>query len=690
MHTLITGGAGFVGSHLADALLAAGDRVTILDDLSTGRRENLKGALSTERCRLVVGTVRDEEVLEPLVGACDRVFHLAAAVGVSLIVDRPVHTVETNVYGSEVVLRAAMRHAKPMLLASSSEIYGKSTSIPFCEDDDVLYGNTTLSRWSYAVSKSTSEFLALAHYRTSGLAVVIARLFNTVGPRQSGTYGMVVPRFVESALRDEPLRVFGDGEQVRCFADVADVVRALIGLMDEPAAFGRVFNVGADVPISIEQLARRVIALTGSGSEIERVPYDEAYAPGFEDMRVRQPSLERIREAIGYEPSLTLDDTLRRIVAWKRDATASVSEPPESPPMADEQPAEASKRAPTLSVVVPVYNSHRELKRCLGGLAASTYDDFDVLVVDDGSIDPVAPLVEKYGFRCLRIAGPKGPGRARNHGVREVRGESVVFVDADVCVHPDTLALIAETLANHPECAAVVGTYDNAPEDPGFVSQYKNLFHHYMHRRWSGPINTFWAGCGAIRREVFLEHGGFDEERYQRPKIEDIELGLRLAAGRRRVLLDERVQGTHLKRWTLWTMVKTDVFDRGIPWMELMLESGRIEDTLNVSWLQRASVAAVYLMLVSLLAAPWIPGMWLVAVALAVVLLALNFDLYRYLARCRGVVFAIRAVPLHWFYFLYCGVSVVAAVLIRMRGRAQSQQAHDDGGRVPVSGEPPA
>ena len=318
MHTLITGGAGFIGSHMIERLVAAGDQITVIDDLSTGRVENIQHSLKTGRCKLIVSSVMERDLVDRLVDECDRVFHLAAAVGVKLIVEQPVHTIQTNIHGSEVVLGAAAKYRKPIFIASTSEVYGKGTKVPFREDDDVVYGNTTLRRWSYAVSKAIDEFLALAYYEKVGLPVVIARLFNTVGPRQTGMYGMVVPRFVESALNNKPLRVFGDGQQTRCFGDVSDVVGAIIRLLEEPHSHGQVFNIGNNTPISIENLAKRVIELTGSSSKIEHVPYEEAYAPGFDDMRVREPSLDKIAAAIGYKPTYTLDQTLNRIIKSMR------------------------------------------------------------------------------------------------------------------------------------------------------------------------------------------------------------------------------------------------------------------------------------------------------------------------------------------------------------------------------------
>ena len=314
MHTLITGGAGFIGSHLTERLLEAGDEVTIIDDLSTGRCDNIEPSLEHDRCRIIINSIRDEALMDRLVEDCDRVFHLAAAVGVNLIVDKPVHTIETNIHGSEVVLSAVAKYRRKVLIASTSEVYGKSTQIPFREDDDVVYGNTTLRRWSYAVSKAVDEFLGLAYHNERGLPVVLVRLFNTVGPRQTGKYGMVIPRFVDAALHGRPLQVYGDGEQSRCFGDVADVVGAMIGLMNEPRAVGQLFNIGNDQPITIRELAERVIELTGSKSKIESLSYDEAYGPGFDDMRARVPCLDKIKATIGYEPTYSLDDILGRVI----------------------------------------------------------------------------------------------------------------------------------------------------------------------------------------------------------------------------------------------------------------------------------------------------------------------------------------------------------------------------------------
>jgi len=319
MKTFITGGAGFIGSHLTELLLSKGDEVTLLDNLSTGKRDNVEKLLEHPNCTLVEGTIQDEALINRLVAVSDRVFHLAAAVGVQLIVERPVHTIETNIHGSEVVLSAAANSGTKLFLASTSEVYGKSTDIPFKEDGDMLYGCTKFSRWSYAASKAIDEFLALAYHREMGFQVVITRFFNTVGPRQTGQYGMVVPRFIRSALLGEPIRVFGDGKQTRCFGDVKDVIRGVVALMEEPKAVGEVYNLGAEVPISIEGLAKRVIELTGSKSQIEYIPYEKAYAPGFDDLRVRQPSLEKAKAMVGYEPTVSLDQCLQRIIDWTKE-----------------------------------------------------------------------------------------------------------------------------------------------------------------------------------------------------------------------------------------------------------------------------------------------------------------------------------------------------------------------------------
>lgn len=314
MHVLITGGAGFIGSHLAGAHLARSDTVTVIDDLSTGRRENLADYADNDRLEFVLGSVHDASAVEPLIARADVVYHLAAAVGVQLIVDSPVETIETNVHGSEVVLRLCNRHCRRVLVMSTSEVYGKSTAEPFGEDDDVTLGSTKFTRWSYAASKIVDEFLAMAYHLQHGLEAIIARPFNTIGPRQSGAYGMVVPRFVEAALAGEPLEVYGTGQQSRCFCHVADMVDGLMGLMTCQEALGEVVNVGNDQPIAIAELARRIIELTGSTSEVRTISYEQAYGRPFDDMLIRRPDLSKIHRIIGYTPRFTLDETLRDII----------------------------------------------------------------------------------------------------------------------------------------------------------------------------------------------------------------------------------------------------------------------------------------------------------------------------------------------------------------------------------------
>ncbi len=316
---LITGGAGFIGSHLAEAILAGGGRVLAIDDLSTGALDNISGLLDHPDFRFARASITDQVVLERLASESDVVIHLAAAVGVQLIVEHPVRTIETNVVGTEEVLRAALRYDCRVLLASTSEVYGKGSRFPFAEEDDVLLGATSRSRWGYAASKMVDEFLGLAYWREYGLEVIPFRLFNTIGPRQTGRYGMVVPRFVGQALADEPITVFGDGSQRRCFCDVRDVISAILGLSDHPDSPGRVFNIGATEEVSILDLAERVKRKTGSNSSIEIVPYDEAYPPGFEDMQRRIPSIDRINALLGWEPTRSLEEILDDVVAWERE-----------------------------------------------------------------------------------------------------------------------------------------------------------------------------------------------------------------------------------------------------------------------------------------------------------------------------------------------------------------------------------
>ncbi len=314
MKALITGGAGFIGSHMAEELLRAGHQVVVIDDLSTGSMDNIVRAAENPNFSFVYDNVRNAETMHVLIEQCDAVFHLAAAVGVQLIVDRPVHTIETNIHGSEVVLEIANKFRKKVLLASTSEVYGKSENIPFHEDDDTILGSTRFSRWSYACSKAIDEFLGLAYYEQYGLPVVIARFFNTVGPRQTGRYGMVIPRFVEKALKNEPVEIYGTGKQKRCFAYVCDVVNAAIALMDCPEAPGRVYNIGSAEEISIEQLAEKIIKMTGSKSQKVFLSYEQAYGKPFDDMLRRVPSLERIRQTVGYEPKMSLDEILRIVI----------------------------------------------------------------------------------------------------------------------------------------------------------------------------------------------------------------------------------------------------------------------------------------------------------------------------------------------------------------------------------------
>jgi UDP-glucose 4-epimerase len=318
MRVLITGGAGFVGSHLAEALLARGDEVYALDNLSTGSIGNIAHLKPHPKFHYTIDSVTNEPVLAEHVDLCDVVVHLAAAVGVKLIVEAPVHTIETNVHGTEVVLKHASKKKKLVLIASTSEVYGKSANVPFREDADLVLGPSDKHRWAYACSKLIDEFLALAYWKERKLPVIIVRLFNTVGPRQTGQYGMVIPNFVQQALAGRPITVFGDGTQSRSFTYVGDVVRAMVALIDEPGAVGQVFNIGNGNEISINQLAERIKALTGSRSEIVRIPYDVAYEAGFEDMPRRVPDIAKVRALVGYAPTVELDEILTRVVAHFR------------------------------------------------------------------------------------------------------------------------------------------------------------------------------------------------------------------------------------------------------------------------------------------------------------------------------------------------------------------------------------
>jgi len=325
---LITGGAGFIGSHLSEPLLKRDWDVTIVDDLSTGCSTNIDHLSNHPRFHIAIDTIANETVMDRLISECDLVFHLAAAVGVQLIVNDAVRTIETNITGSEMVLKIANRYRKKVLIASTSEVYGKSNKKAFAEDDDMILGPTSKSRWSYACSKAIDEFLGLAYHKKYNLPVVVFRLFNTVGPRQTGAYGMVIPRFVRQALLNEDITIYGDGKQSRCFGNVEDVVRGIIGLATEPKAVGQVFNLGATTEITIEDLAKRIIKLTRSKSRLIYIPYDKAYESGFEDMRRRMPDISKANKLIGYKPRVGLDETINRVAAYirkvlKRDPKAT-------------------------------------------------------------------------------------------------------------------------------------------------------------------------------------------------------------------------------------------------------------------------------------------------------------------------------------------------------------------------------
>lgn len=316
MRILITGGSGFIGSHLADAYVSRGDEVFVIDDLSTGSIENIRHLKEHPRFHYTVDSVQNQPVLAELIDSCDVVFHLAAAVGVKLVVESPVQTIETNVRGTEVVLAMANKKKKKVLIASTSEVYGLSEQVPFREDGNLVMGATTKGRWSYACSKAIDEFLALAYWREKKLPTVVVRLFNTVGPRQTGQYGMVIPTLVKQALSNRPLTVYGTGEQTRCFAYVLDVVHALMKLMEHPDAVGEVFNIGSTEEISITGLAERIRAITGSQSEIVYVPYSEAYEEGFEDMPRRVPDISKVRNLIGFAPQASLDHIIQEVTSY--------------------------------------------------------------------------------------------------------------------------------------------------------------------------------------------------------------------------------------------------------------------------------------------------------------------------------------------------------------------------------------
>ena len=314
MRVLITGGSGFVGSHLAEALLERGDEVLVLDNLSTGSIDNIRHLKTHPKFSYTIDAVENEPVLAELIDRADVVVHLAAAVGVKLIVEQPVHTIETNVRGTEVVLKHANKKKKLVLIASTSEVYGKSGNVPFSEDADLVLGPSSKHRWAYACSKLIDEFLALAYWKERKLPVIIVRLFNTVGPRQTGQYGMVIPNFVRQALAGQPITVFGDGTQSRSFTYVGDVVRAMVALINEPRAIGQVFNIGNGEEITISDLAQKVKTLSGSQSEIVKIPYDQAYESGFEDMPRRVPDIAKLGKLIGYKPTVELDEILHRVI----------------------------------------------------------------------------------------------------------------------------------------------------------------------------------------------------------------------------------------------------------------------------------------------------------------------------------------------------------------------------------------
>jgi len=325
LRVLITGGAGFIGSHLADLLLSQQDEVWAMDNLSTGAIGNIEHLKNHPRYHYQIESIMNVPAIAELVDRVDVIIHLAAAVGVRLIVESPVRTIETNIRGTEIVLEQAAKKKKLVLIASTSEVYGKSTKMPFCEDDDLVIGAPVKGRWSYACSKAIDEFLALAYWKEHRVPIIITRFFNTVGPRQTGRYGMVLPNFVRQALAGEPITIYGDGQQSRCFGYVGDVVEALAKLIRTEAAIGQIFNVGNDEEVTIEALARRVIQITGSKSEIVFVPYDQAYEAGFEDMQRRVPSLEKIGRLIGYRPKTSLNEIIQKVVEYQRAQTLAGS-----------------------------------------------------------------------------------------------------------------------------------------------------------------------------------------------------------------------------------------------------------------------------------------------------------------------------------------------------------------------------
>lgn len=327
MKALITGGAGFIGSHLSEVLLHRGDQVVILDNLSTGHYENVAHLDGQEGFQVIIGTILNESLVDKLVERCDVVFHLAAAVGVELIIKKPLESMMTNIRGSEVVLEMAHRYRKKVLIASTSEVYGKNVNGPLREDTDRVLGSPLKTRWSYSTSKAVDEILAYVYWKEKNVPTVIVRLFNTVGPRQSGAYGMVIPRFVTHALEGKPLLVHGDGKQSRCFLHVKDVVNALTKLIEHPGAVGQVFNLGSQEEVTITELAKRVIQITGSSSRIEYIPYEEAYEEGYEDMPRRVPDTSKIRALIGFQPTMNLDQIIESVVASRRKPETASSLP---------------------------------------------------------------------------------------------------------------------------------------------------------------------------------------------------------------------------------------------------------------------------------------------------------------------------------------------------------------------------
>ncbi|OGZ57368.1 MAG: nucleoside-diphosphate sugar epimerase [Candidatus Spechtbacteria bacterium RIFCSPHIGHO2_02_FULL_43_15b] len=315
----VTGGAGFIGSHLCEKLLLGGKKVFALDNLSTGRMENIQHLISNGNFKFTKGSVLDKDVVDKMANDADEVYHLAAAVGVKTIMEKPLESWILNIEGTENVLNAACKRKTPVLIASTSEIYGKNTKVPFGEDDDRVYGSVKNYRWGYAFSKGVDEFLALAYFREKGLPARIARFFNTIGPRQTGIYGMVVPRFIQQALKNEPIMVYGDGNQTRCFGYVKDVVGAVIALMERDDTAGEVYNLGSDEEISINELAKMVIKLTGSKSKIAHIPYSDVYPEGFEDMARRKPDLSKVKRSINYKPTVNIDGILKEIVDFEKN-----------------------------------------------------------------------------------------------------------------------------------------------------------------------------------------------------------------------------------------------------------------------------------------------------------------------------------------------------------------------------------